>query len=245
MRCLLLGKENIVEKTAFAHGHKDGLHVSTVSVFDVLSKLKEECPDFILLDLDTLNPNPSYPIFQSGHSVVWVGIVSDDIDREKVIEYYEIGFDLIINMPIDVELLLARVNALKRRTGTRRLHSTHLLLNEATQDCFIKNSEGNIVDSINLTSTQYDVLRLMIQQPRRVWSRSEIAQYVNSSIEGGAAASRSVDVLIARIRQSIESKLNTLPEGSWQVRNPFKDPFIHTVRRMGYTFHDQLLFRSF
>ena len=70
-------------------------------------------------------------------------------------------------------------------------------------------------DNINLARKEFDLLKLLINQPGKVFSRLEIGKLINLEKE------RSIDVIITRLRKKIEM-------------NPKNPKYLQTIRGTGY-----------
>ncbi len=78
--------------------------------------------------------------------------------------------------------------------------------------------DGDIID---LTSGEFDFLKVFVEYPNRVLTRNQILEYAYTN--DAPAYDRSVDIRIARLRKKIE-------------QNPKTPHWIKTVRNAGYIF---------
>jgi two-component system, OmpR family, response regulator len=151
----------------------------------------------------------------SGHRVPILFLTARDATEDKV-RGLTIGGDDYVTKPFSLEELVARVHAILRRsTGapeTNRLEFADLVMDLDTQEVW----RGDA--SIELTATEYRLLRYLMLNPRRVLTRSQILDHVWDYDFGGDA--RVLETYISYLRKKVD----------------FLEPhLIHTVRGTGYS----------
>jgi len=126
----------------------------------------------------------------------------------------ELGADDYLPKPFEPRELVARIQNIFRRGKTVKQAIAVFQLGELTLDLDKKQLTRND-DEIAITATEYELLRLLVQNQERVLSRDEIMQ----SLRGIDADiySRAIDVLVSRLRHKLDR-----PE------------LIRTVRGQGY-----------
>ena len=127
-----------------------------------------------------------------------------------------LGGDDYMTKPFSLEEMVARIRAILRRVQTdgetpERLTFADL---EMDEDTFEVRRGGAKVD---LTATEYKLLRYLMLNPRRVLSKSQILDHVwHYDFAGDANV---VEIYISYLRKKLD---------------PLGPPLIHTVRGFGY-----------
>ena len=127
-----------------------------------------------------------------------------------------IGGDDYVTKPFSIEELVARIRAILRRAGSAdhgsRLTFEGIELDEDTREVF---RDGEPVD---LTDTEFRLLRFLLLNPRRALTRGQILDHVWNYDFGGDA--RVLETYVSYLRRKVDR-----PER----------PLIHTVRGVGYS----------
>jgi two-component system phosphate regulon response regulator PhoB len=146
--------------------------------------------------------------------VIMVGRTGD----QNAVRGLNAGADDYVVKPFSITELLARIRALLRRTRADP-ESRCLQLREIMMDlaAFRVTRNGR---NIHLGPTEFQLLKLLIQHPNRIFSREEIIYEIWGA--DAAVEARTVDVHVRRLRDSITR------EGEADV--------IRTVRTAGYAF---------
>ncbi|MGW1890421.1 response regulator transcription factor [Streptomyces sp. NPDC002004] len=127
------------------------------------------------------------------------------------------GGDDYVTKPFSLEEVVARLRGLIRRAGAADRRSESLLmvgdltLDEDSHEV----SRGG--ESIHLTATEFELLRYLMRNPRRVLSKAQILDRVWSYDFGGQA--NVVELYISYLRRKIDAG---------------REPMIHTRRGAGY-----------
>jgi two-component system OmpR family response regulator len=127
------------------------------------------------------------------------------------------GGDDYVTKPFSLEEVLARLRGLLRRAGMARaadgdrLVVADLSLDEESREV---SRAGTPID---LTPTEFQLLRLLMCNPRRVLTKTQILDHVWSYDFGGQA--HVVELYISYLRKKIDAG---------------RKPLIHTVRGVGY-----------
>ncbi|MDO7897797.1 response regulator [Pseudomonas citrulli] len=145
---------------------------------------------------------------------------TDDTDQ---IQGLDLGADDYVCKPVRPRLLLARIQALLRRSEPetspaqkpRRLRFGPLVVDNALREAWLQDN------GIELTSAEFDLLWLLVSNAGRILSREEIFTALRGI--GYDGQDRSIDVRISRIRPKIGD-------------DPDHPRLIKTVRSKGYLF---------
>jgi two-component system OmpR family response regulator len=128
------------------------------------------------------------------------------------------GGDDYVTKPFSLEEVVARLRGMLRRAGAAAAQSSpvttlgDLSLDEESREV----RRGD--DLIDLTATEFEVLRFLIQNPRRVLTKAQILDRVWSYDFGGQT--NVVELYISYLRKKVDAG---------------RAPMIHTVRGVGYT----------
>jgi two-component system, OmpR family, response regulator len=127
------------------------------------------------------------------------------------------GGDDYVTKPFSLEEVLARLRGLLRRAGiTRARGDTELVVADLVMDEDAREVRRG-GDLIELTATEFELLRFLMRNPRRVLSKAQILDRVWNYDFGGQA--HVVELYISYLRKKIDSG---------------REPLIHTVRGVGY-----------
>ena len=127
------------------------------------------------------------------------------------------GGDDYVTKPFSLEELVARLRALLRRSGATTLRNeSQLVVGDLTldEDSHEVSRGGEL---INLTATEFELLRYLMRNPRRVLSKAQILDRVWNYDFGGQA--NVVELYISYLRKKIDAG---------------RAPMIHTMRGAGY-----------
>jgi two-component system OmpR family response regulator len=127
-----------------------------------------------------------------------------------------LGGDDYVTKPFSLEELVARIRSILRRSGLAEPESSRLTFEdiELDEDAHEVSRAGN---NVELTATEYRLLRYLMLNPRRVLTRSQLLEHVWEYDFGGDA--RVLETYVSYLRKKLD------------VYGP---PLIHTVRGVGY-----------
>lgn len=117
-------------------------------------------------------------------------------DKEKdEIEGLELGADDYISKPASLKLVKAHIESLLRRQqpqNSKWIQYGNLYLDTSGKDLYQKENR------IELTSTEYGLIELFFQNPKRVYTRQEILEHIGG--DDRFVFDRTVDVHIKNLR---------------------------------------------
>ncbi|MCC9176946.1 response regulator transcription factor [Arthrobacter sp. zg-Y750] len=126
------------------------------------------------------------------------------------------GGDDYVTKPFSMEELMLRLHRLVQRSGVAASDSAELVVGDLVLNLETREvSRGG--EDIFLTSTQWELLRYLMENPKRVLSKAQILASVWNYDFGGQA--NIVELYISYLRKKIDAG---------------RPPMIHTVRGAGY-----------
>jgi two-component system, OmpR family, alkaline phosphatase synthesis response regulator PhoP len=139
-----------------------------------------------------------------------------------ILEGFEAGADDYLVKPFSPKVLVARVQAILRRTGSGLAGSATDAIDHGRISIDFRAHLVRVGGrDIDLTATEFDLLRVLAEHPGWVYSREELLEAVWGYSYLGE--SRLVDVHVANLRKKIED-------------DPANPQFVRTVRGVGYRF---------
>ncbi len=150
--------------------------------------------------------------------IIMLTAKSEDADK---LMGFECGADDYLTKPFNILELKARVRALLRRAaGVQRMQGGVLTVGDISLNTEERTAmrDGRTVD---LTAKEYDLIELLMRNPRRVYSRENLMNVVWGYTYTGDY--RTVDVHIRRLREKLE-------------RDPAAPEHIMTKWGVGYYF---------
>ena len=150
--------------------------------------------------------------------IIMLTAKSEDADK---LMGFESGADDYLTKPFNILELKALVRALLRRAaGVQRSQGSLLTVGKITL-----NTEERVAirdgETVDLTAKEYDLIELLMRNPRRVYSRENLMNVVWGYTYAGDY--RTVDVHIRRLREKLEE-------------NPAEPDHIMTKWGVGYYF---------
>lgn len=189
-----------------------------IEIFDKIN------PSLIVLDLmlpDTTGEEICKVLRRK--SKVPIIMLTAKIEEEDILKGLHIGADDYVTKPFSPRQLVARVEALLRRTMDDS-HTLSDLLSFNEDDLIIDNVNHDVKKngiSISLTPNEFNILSTMAKYPKKAFTREElIAMVLGDDFDG---YDRVIDTHMKNLRQKIETDVK-------------KPQYILTVHGIGYRF---------
>jgi two-component system OmpR family response regulator len=179
----------------------------------------EFAPDVVILDvmlpdgsgLDVLRE------LRAGNPALCVLFLTARDSVEDRIAGITAGADDYVTKPFSMEEVLARLRGLVRRAGlTQAAAGSAIVVGDLSMDEDAREVRRGD-ELIELTATEFELLRYLMRNPRRVLSKAQILDRVWSYDFGGRA--HVVELYISYLRKKVDKG---------------RSPMIHTVRSVGY-----------
>jgi two-component system, OmpR family, response regulator len=183
-----------------------------------LDAVRRHAPALVVLDV-MLPDIDGFTVQQrlrgDGRQVPVLFLTARDRVEDKV-RGLTLGGDDYLTKPFSIEELVARVRAILRRTSpeeqSTRIAYADLELDEETRDV---RRAGKRID---LSPTEYTLLRYLLLNARRIVSKAQILDHVWQYDFGGDG--RIVETYISYLRKKVDAG---------------HEPLIHTIRGVGYS----------
>ena len=155
--------------------------------------------------------------------IIFLSALTEDADR---ILGLEVGADDYLTKPHNPRELLARIHAVLRRHPPIVPGDTHHQASCYRFGQFLLDVESrSLVDDnrapIALTSGEYTLLQILVENAPRAMSRNQLLDLTRGS--SANPFDRSIDAQVSRLRRKLEP-------------NPRHPAFIKTIRNLGYAF---------
>lgn len=219
-----------IDHTTLAYDALAKHDISATVVTDiqaVLSELRTHTPAFLWLDLDTDTARSLFAeiwdrFLYPPPYIMLTSSFSDSTDRASMLDQ---GADACIELPVDVNKILAILNSvLRRESRLKCVHTGSLLPCIEHRELFIDPLRREVRmrgHAINLTPKEFDLLLLLANNPGVVFSRERIYSRIWKAQDNLGVSTVSDHI------SSLRQKLGIHPTDS---------EYIQTVFRVGYRF---------
>jgi len=217
---LVVDDESVLAEMVSMALRYEGWNISTAGDgSSAIASARAQRPDVVVLDvmlpdmsgLDVLHKlreeNPQLPVLL---------LTAKDAVEDRIAGLTA-GGDDYVTKPFSIEEVVLRLRALLRRTGVTTVDSGAQLV---VGDLVLDEDSHEVTragEPITLTSTEFELLRFMMRNAKRVLSKAQILDRVWSYDFGGR--SNIVELYISYLRKKIDNG---------------RDPMIHTLRGAGY-----------
>ena len=220
VRVLVVDDEvNIAELISMALRYEGWTVEAAHTGVKALAAAKEQRPDAVVLDMmlpdfDGLEVLRRLRAVDPGIPVLF--LTARDAVEDRVAGLTA-GGDDYVTKPFSLEEVVARLRALMRRSGAQQAATSAVL---TVGDLTLDEDSHEVTragEEVTLTATEFELLRFLMRNPRRVLSKAQILDRVWNYDFGGQA--NVVELYISYLRKKIDAG---------------KEPMIHTMRGAGY-----------
>jgi two-component system, OmpR family, response regulator len=219
LRVLVVDDEpSIVDVVAMALRHH-GYEVSTVDTgAAALARVRDWRPhamvlDVMLPDMEGFEVARRLSVDRANVPILFLSARDNTSDK---IRGLTTGGDDYVTKPFSLEELIARLRNILRRSGAHEARSSRLTFADLELDDDTR-EVTRAGHPIELTATEYRLLRYLMLNPRRVMTRAQLLDHVWSYDFGGDA--RVLETYVSYLRKKLD------------VGGP---RIVHTVRGVGY-----------
>jgi DNA-binding response OmpR family regulator len=218
-KILVVDDEQKIVDIVRAYLERDGFRVVTAYDGEMALRIfRQEKPDLIVLDLmlPKLSGQEVCRAIRKESLVPIIMLTARDDLSDKVIGL-ELGADDYVTKPFEGRELLARVKAVLRRVEPKDsiplVRAGDITVDTERRQVTVRNR------NVELTTTEFDLLKLMASHPGRVFSRTELLDRLQGDAYEGYE--RTIDSHIKNLRRKIEP-------------DPDEQSYIHTIYGAGY-----------
>ncbi len=183
--------------------NNNGYKVESIKTFDsTIQDILKMNPDLILLDINLPGADGEFICKeirkQSNMAIIMVTSRDSELDELISLNY---GADHYITKPFNIQILLAKINSLLRRTNMSVENSNRI----DAKDFIINISKSTIEKdskSIELTKNEYRILKYLVENREKIVSRENIMEclWENESF----IDDNTLTVNITRLRNKLE-----------------------------------------
>lgn len=232
-KILVVDDEQAINKLICSYLSKE--HFVPISAYtgeEGLSLLKKEKPDLVILDVmlpDMEGPNLSLEMRKTSNvPIIFLSCKTQELDK---IIALSAGGDDYITKPFMPGELIARIKAHLRRQFSLINNNDNMAKNVYEIENLTVDFDTHELtvngEPVSLTSKEFEILKLLIQNPRKVFPASQIFESVWKT-NCMANDSKTVMVYISTLRKKLEHNDNNVN-------------YIVSVRGVGYKFNQALL----
>jgi len=217
---------------------KEGFHIIEAhDGMDAFQLIAKEQIDLMLVDI-MMPIIDGYQLIKKVRETIQIPIIiisAKQEDQDKI-EGLSLGADDFIQKPFNPLEVVARVQALLRRSYNYSLEAKtqledHELRKKVVGNLTLDENSFSIIKQemvIQLTKIEYRILEMLMDYPGRVFTKQQIFERAWNDYYIGGEEDNTINVHISKLREKIEE-------------NPKKPIYIKTVRGLGYKFEKMTL----
>jgi len=223
-RILIVDDEEKIVEVIKSYLQKEDFQVYTAyNGKQALELYNDISPDLVILDLmlpDICGEDVCRQIRNIADTPIIM--LTAKVEEVDILNGLNIGADDYVIKPFSPKQLIARINAVLRRTVGKASTEDLLIFNNGE---LVINQESHVIKKmgkyVNLTPVEYEILLRLAKYPKKIFTRDELIAFVlGEDYEG---YDRTIDIHIKNLRQKLE-------------KNSREPHYILTVYGVGYRF---------
>ena len=182
--------------------NKNGYEATTLTTFDnAIQEILKRKPDLILLDINLPNTDGEYICkeIRKQSNMPIIIVTSRDNELDELLSINN-GADHYITKPFNIQILLAKIGSLLRRTNMQEVND------KIDVKDFILNTSNNTIEkdgkTIELTKNEYKILKYLVQNREKIVSREDIMECLWES--ESFIDDNTLTVNVTRLRNKLE-----------------------------------------
>ncbi len=132
-------------------------------------------------------------------------IITAKTNEELFVKLLKNGADDFLIKPFSIKVLLAKIEAILRRTRRDSFNTIEAFGIEILPDEFIARVDG---EELELTKTEFEILKMLVENKGKVLTRERILQGVWGL--DAMVSDRTIDVHVSKIRKKLKNKGNLI-----------------------------------
>ena len=178
-KILIVDDEKPIVEILTYNLHKEGYE--TIEAYDgeqAITLALTQKPDLILLDINLPNTDGEYICkeIRKKSNMPIIIVTSRDNEIDELLSINN-GADHYITKPFNIQILLAKIGSLLRRTNMQGETNDKIDVKD-----FILNTSNNTIEKggkvIELTKNEYKILKYLVQNRGKIVSREDIMNYL-------------------------------------------------------------------
>ena len=182
--------------------NKNGYEATALTTFNnTIQEILKRKPDLILLDINLPNTDGEYICkeIRKQSNMPIIIVTSRDNELDELLSINN-GADHYITKPFNIQILLAKIGSLLRRTNMQEVND------KIDAKDFILNTSNNTIEKdgkiIELTKNEYKILKYLVQNRGKIVSREDIMECLWES--ESFIDDNTLTVNITRLRNKLE-----------------------------------------